>query len=391
MARSRIAAPSLARTRSAAPAVGAVVGYAAPELSAWVAANREVVLRAAEAVDAAYIAAVDALAPRLPGGEGAWERARGSVLFYDSEREEHFAKRPVTVEDVEGWQSRATDKHGKRSVVALLPVLSLDVANRWVHGFGSATGSGWTMTRTAPSPETPLELASYDIRRMGVDVTQRTGEDGGGGSTMPTLTLSPEAKFHYTSFIRLELARGGRAVVVSPTHLAFDIMGKPVHHSGVVVLDPQGHAVRGRGGILRPKNMEELLAAGLVAKTTDESETAYVAPAAKKGVTFGTTQRDVGDRETSYVEVYNNGKPIGSMTISHRYNRMAQQRQFQGITVELNEPTASADFGPVLRHLGVSSLGQFVKGEGYSDARTAMTAAKAWVREQVAKAAQASG
>lgn len=187
MARSRIAAPSLARTRSAAPAVGAVVGYAAPELSAWVAANREAVLRAAEAVETAYMAAVDELAPRLPGGVGAWERARGSVLFYDSEREEHLARSPKTVEDVEGWQSRALDRHGKRSVVALLPVRSLKVANRWVHGFGSATGSGWTMTRLAPSPETPLELASYDIRRMGVDVAQQTSEEGSGGSTMPTL------------------------------------------------------------------------------------------------------------------------------------------------------------------------------------------------------------
>jgi hypothetical protein len=166
--------------------VGILLGYAAPELAAWVSAHREAVLRAAEAVDAAYIAAVDELASRLPGGEGAWERARGSVLFYDSEREEHLARASKTVENVEGWQSRALDSHGKRSVVALLPVRSLNVANRWVHGFGSATGSGWTMTRTAPSPETPLELASYDIRRMGVDVSQQTGEDGGGGSTMPT-------------------------------------------------------------------------------------------------------------------------------------------------------------------------------------------------------------
>jgi hypothetical protein len=169
------------------------MGYAAPELAAWVDANREAVLRAAEAVETAYVEAVDELASRLPGGEGAWERARGSVLFYDSEREEHLARASKTVEDVEGWQSRALDSHGKRSVVALLPVRSLNVANRWVHGFGSATGSGWTMTRTAPSPETPLELASYDIRRMGVDVTQRMGEEGGGGSTMPTLDAAHNA------------------------------------------------------------------------------------------------------------------------------------------------------------------------------------------------------
>lgn len=191
--RTRPEAPSLARTRSAAPAVGVLLGYAAPDLVAWASANRDAVLRAAEAVDAAYVAAVDALAPLLPGGEGAWERARGSLLLYDSEREEHLAKRPVTVEDVEGWQSRATDTHGKRSIVALLPVRSLDVANRWAHGFGSATGSLWTMTRLAPSPETPLELASYDIRRMGVDVSQPAGEEGGGGSTMPTLDAAHNA------------------------------------------------------------------------------------------------------------------------------------------------------------------------------------------------------
>jgi hypothetical protein len=168
-----------------------VLGYAAPELAAWASANREAVLRAAEAVETAYMAAVDELAPRLPGGVGAWERARGSVLFYDSEREEHLARPPTTVENVEGWQSRNLDPHGYRSVVALLPVRSLDVANRWVYGFGSANGSLWSMTRLAPSPETPLELASYDIRRMGVDVSQRTGEDGGGGSTMPKVTLGP--------------------------------------------------------------------------------------------------------------------------------------------------------------------------------------------------------
>ena len=180
MARLRRApAPPLAVTRSAAPAVNLVLGYAAPELAAWVSAHREAVLRAAEAVETAYMAAVDELASRLPGGVGAWERARGSVLLYDSEREEHLARASKTVEDVEGWQSRALDPHGKRSVVALLPVRALNVANRWVHGFGSATGSGWTMTRLAPSPETPLELAGYDIRRMGVDVTQQTGEDGG--------------------------------------------------------------------------------------------------------------------------------------------------------------------------------------------------------------------
>lgn len=185
--------PSLARTRSADPAVGILLGYAAPELAAWVGANREAVLRAAEAVETAYMAAVDELASRLPGGVSAWERARGSVLFYDSEREEHLARSPKTVKDVEGWQSRALDRHGKRSVVALLPVRSLKVANRWVHGFGSATGSGWTMTRLAPSPETPLELAGYDVRRMGVDVSQQTGEEGGGGSTMPTLDTAHNA------------------------------------------------------------------------------------------------------------------------------------------------------------------------------------------------------
>ena len=194
MSRSRrIPAPPLAVTRSAAPAVNVVLGYAAPELAAWVSAHREAVLRAAEAVETAYMAAVDELASRLPGGAGAWERARGSVLFYDSEREEHLARPPTTVENVEGWQSRATDPNGYRSVVALLPVRALNVANRWVHGFGSANGSAWEMTRLAPSPETPLELAGYDIRRMGVDVTQRTGEDGGGGSTMPNLDAAHNA------------------------------------------------------------------------------------------------------------------------------------------------------------------------------------------------------
>lgn len=196
MARSRrIPAPPLAVTRSAAPAVNLVLGYAAPELAAWASAHREAVLRAAEAVETAYMAAVDELAPRLPGGVGAWERARGSVRFYDSEREEHLARPPTTVENVEGWQSRATDPNGYRSVVALLPVRALNVANRWVHGFGfgGANGSAWTMTRLAPSPETPLELASYDIRRMGVDVSQRTGEDGGGGSTMPNLDAAHNA------------------------------------------------------------------------------------------------------------------------------------------------------------------------------------------------------
>jgi hypothetical protein len=173
--------------------VNVVLGYAAPELAAWVSAHREAVLRAAEAVETAYMAAVDELAPRLPGGVGAWERARGSVLFYDSERAEHLARPSTTVENVEGWRSRALDSHGKRSVVALLPVRALNVANRWVHGFGSANGSLWTMTRLAPSPETPLELASYDIRRMGVDVTQQTGEDGGGGSTMPNLDAAHNA------------------------------------------------------------------------------------------------------------------------------------------------------------------------------------------------------
>jgi hypothetical protein len=48
-----------------------VLGYAAPELAAWVDANREAVLRAAEAVETAYVEAVDELASRLPGGVGA--------------------------------------------------------------------------------------------------------------------------------------------------------------------------------------------------------------------------------------------------------------------------------------------------------------------------------
>lgn len=196
--RTRPEAPSLARTRSAAPAVGILLGYAAPELSAWVSANREAVLRAAEAVDAAYIAAVDALAPRLPGGEGAWERASATLTIYDSESEEHRARKPSRIENVEGWQSRVADKHGKREVLALLPVrlpasegFVARLDNRWVSGHGS--DRVWTLTTAWPSPETPLELAGYEMRRRGVDVSQQTGEERGGGSTMPTLDAAHNA------------------------------------------------------------------------------------------------------------------------------------------------------------------------------------------------------
>lgn len=173
MARSRTAAPSLARTRSAAPAVGILLDYAAPELAAWVSANREAVLRAAEAVDAAYVAAVDALAPRLPGGESAWERASATLTIYDSESEEHRARKPSRIENVEGWQSRIVDKDGRREVIALLPVrlpasegFVARLDNRWVSGHGS--DRVWTLTTAWPSPETPLELAGYEMRRRGV-------------------------------------------------------------------------------------------------------------------------------------------------------------------------------------------------------------------------------
>ncbi len=189
--RTRPEAPSLARTRSAAPAVGILLDYAAPELTAWVSANREAVLRAAEAVDAAYVAEVDALAPLLPGGETVWERASASLTIYDSESEEHRARKPSRIENVEGWQSRVADKHGKREVLALLPVrlpasegFVARLDNRWVSGHGS--DRVWTLTTAWPSPETPLELAGYEMRRRGVDVSQQTGEEGGGGSTMPT-------------------------------------------------------------------------------------------------------------------------------------------------------------------------------------------------------------
>jgi hypothetical protein len=162
--------------------VGVLLGYAAPELAAWVDANREAVLRAAEAVDAAYVAAVDALAPLLPGGETVWERASASLTIYDSESEEHRARKPTRVENVEGWQSRATDKHGKRSVIALLPVrlpsghgFSAHLENRWVHGHGF--DRAWTLTTVWPSALKPLELADYDARRMGVRVEDLENEE----------------------------------------------------------------------------------------------------------------------------------------------------------------------------------------------------------------------
>jgi hypothetical protein len=542
--------------------VGILLDYAAPELAAWVSAHREAVLRAAEAVDAAYVAEVDALAPLLPGGETVWERASASLTIYDSESEEHRARKPTRVENVEGWQSRVTDKHGKRSVVALLPVrlpsghgFSAHLENRWVHGHGF--DRAWTLTTVWPSAIKPLELADYDARRMGVrvedleneevqaervpldaahealfrwirdiiakshsasrmpnilnpdvlrrvllqskmlgrvegregeadsivssvirfasprnapwethsylmnrkqvqavqdrllatgvivykrldrfgkevaaskegkdylffsgepyhvrlrrereeeekreregeetrrqgvDVSQQTGEEGGGGSTMPKATLSPDAKRHYTHLIRSELARGGRVVMVPPDRDMRNFLRERVYHDGVVVLDDRGRAVQGRTGTLRPEHMEELLAAGLVAKTTtDEGETVYVKPTAKRGVTFGAVRREPGER-TRYVDIYNDGEHIGDITIEHEYNKLAQQTQFRGVFVELNEPSVNAAFQPVLRG-GASKLAHIVKGEGYADARTAMTAAKAWVREQVAKAAKAS-
>lgn len=180
--RTRSEEPSLARTRSAAPAVGILLDYAAPELAAWVSAHREAVLRAAEAVDAAYVAEVDALAPLLPGGETVWERASASLTIYDSESEEHRAHKPTRAENVEGWQSRATDKHGKRSVIALLPVrlpsghgFSTHLENRWVHGHGF--DRAWTLTTVWPSALKPLELADYDARRMGVRVEDLENEE----------------------------------------------------------------------------------------------------------------------------------------------------------------------------------------------------------------------
>lgn len=197
--RTRTEAPSLARTRSALPTVTALRDFAAPELSAWVAAHSEAVLRAAESLDAAYIAEVDALAPLLPGGEEAWQRTRASLTVYDSEREERYARKPVTLTDVEGWQSIAADPHGKKAVIALFPPVRPPTGagftsmldNRWVYGFG--TDRYWTLTTAWPSSAKPLELARYDLVRAGVATSQRAGKEGGGGSTMPALDAAHNA------------------------------------------------------------------------------------------------------------------------------------------------------------------------------------------------------